>query len=175
MIQRRHIALLAVLGLFLAAAPADDGIGDKIVAYAKEHKWEQVGNGECAVLVTSAFKAVGAARRGADNPNSGDYVWGKLVFMIDADGKREGNPRDIKPGDIIQFRDTKFAGRRSNMHYTLSMPHHTSIVTSIEDNGQTVKVLHQNVNGKKTVQEGSFHVADLKEGWMRFYHPLPAE
>ena len=37
-----------------------------------------------------------------------------------------------------------------------------------------MKVLQQNTGGKKIVSEGTLHLDDLKEGWLRFYRPVPA-
>ena len=39
--------------------------------------------------------------------------------------------------------------------------------------GNTIRILHQNHNGDKTVADGTLVLTDLKEGWLRFYHPIP--
>jgi hypothetical protein len=37
----------------------------------------------------------------------------------------------------------------------------------------TIRTLHQNHNGDRTVQAGVLKLGDLKEGWLRFYQPIP--
>jgi hypothetical protein len=184
--SRRLVLPVLLLALVGAAAPAkEDTLGQKVLAFAQKHKGEQVGNGECAVLASEAYKAAGAARRGPDAPDKGDYTWGKLVFTLDAAPPEKpaaatppdaanGKPTDIRPGDVIQFRNAKFRTKVKGGTYTNTMPHHTAIVASVEENGATIHILHQNHNGNKTVQDATLHLADLKEGWLRFYHPLPA-
>src|SRR5690242_7687960 len=103
---------LAFLLALIAAAPApkkEDPTPAKVLAFAKEHKGQQVGNGECAVLALEALKSANAKPRGKDDPNKEDYVWGTLVCTIDraAGAKPQGKPADVKPGAIVQFRDAK--------------------------------------------------------------------
>jgi len=162
--------------LQLAAAPAgQQSIGDKVVAFCQQHKGEQVGDGECASLANQALRAAGAKGRGPDRPEKGDYTWGTQVFCIEAQQsapKTEGKPFEIKPGDIIQLRDVKFAGRRPGGTYSMTFGHHTAIVAGVEDGGQVVHVFHQNFGGKKIVMTATYKLPDLKEGWLRFYRPI---
>jgi len=165
------------LTLLLAAAPAgQQSLGDKLVVYCQEHKGEQVGDGECASLANHALRAAGAKGRGPDRPEKGDYTWGNQVFYVEAQGetapKIEGKRFDIKPGDIIQLRDVKFAGRRPGGTYSMTFAHHTAIVAGVEDGGQTIHIFHQNFGGKKIVMTATYKMADLKEGWLRFYRPI---
>jgi hypothetical protein len=183
----KHLArLLLCLSLTLpfvaatAPAPKADDLGEKVAAYCQQHKGEQVGEGECAHLAGHALVAAGAKRRGgADHPNPGDYVWGTQVFLLEAPAaegqppKTAGKRADIRRGDIIQFRDVKFGGKRAKGgHYTKTMHHHTAVVASVD--GDTIHIFEQNANGVRTVQDGSLKLADLKEGWLRFYRPIPA-
>src|SRR5258705_9404044 len=113
---RQHLlrrALLPVLPLTVAAparaaapatAPAaakDVTLGQKVLAFAQKHKGEQVGNGECAVLASEALKSAGAARRGTDAPDKGDYTWGKLILTLQAPSDPTNKPTaaDGKPAD----------------------------------------------------------------------------
>ena len=169
-----------ILGCFavaLVGAPptGQQSLGDKIIAFCQEHKGEQVGDGECASLASQALRAAGAKGRGADRPEKGDYTWGGQVFYIEAQQsatRTEGKPFDIKPGDIIQLRDVKFAGRRPGGTYSMTFGHHTAIVAGVEDGGQTIHIFHQNFGGKKIVMTATYKLADLKEGWLRFYRPI---
>jgi hypothetical protein len=174
-------ALIAGQNLSSAAAPApakEPPLGAKVVAFCEQNKGQQVGNGQCSTLASLALKEAGAKRRGKDHPNEGDYTWGELVFTLKAEPagpKGEGKRSEIRPGDIIQFRDVKFAGKRASGKgtYSQSAPHHTAIVQHVEDGGATIKILHQNFAGKQVVQEMTMKLNDLKEGWLRFYRPVP--
>jgi hypothetical protein len=176
----RHALLTAGVVFSLAAAPvsAGDGtaLGDRVVAFCKQHRGERVGTGECTALVEAALRAAGARGRSGDNPGRGDYVWGKLVYHLEHDGTRlraTGKRGDIKPGDIIQFRDSRFQGRVPGGTYSHTAPHHSAVVLRVEAQGRSVRVLHQNFGGKRTVVETLIRLDELKAGWLRVYEPLP--
>jgi hypothetical protein len=165
-----------LLFLLPAAYPAGDrpALGDQVVAYCKERKGEQVGSGECSDLAAHALRAAGANQRGPDDPNQGDYVWGTLVFHLERSAARPkgtGKPQDVRPGDIIQFRDARFERRTATGSSSKTFPHHTAVIIGIEDRGKTVRILHQNYVGKRFVQETSLRWDDLTEGWVRVYRP----
>ena len=176
---RLTASLLAfAIGAAAAQQPKEPaGLGDKVIAFAAGKLGEQVGDGQCAALANHALRAAGARGRGPDDPDEGDYTWGKLVLALEAGPrgpKPTGKPGDIQPGDVIQFRDTKWVSKRGNRTYTMTMPHHTAIVQKVEDKGATLRILHQNFGGKKVVQEATLPLATLTEGWIRVYHPIPA-
>jgi hypothetical protein len=152
-------------------------IGDKVVDFCKKNVGEQVGNGECWTLANNALLAAGVKSSTAykDSPNKTDYVWGDLVFGVDAkDGKttETGKASKVQPGDVVQFRDASFAGKQAGGGtYSLTASHHTAVVTEVTNDGKTVTVLHQNWAGKKTVTETTFQLDDLQAGWLKIYHP----
>jgi hypothetical protein len=153
-------------------------LGDKIVSFCEENKGKQVGDGECTALATEAFKAVGAKPQGKDDPKEGDYVWGDRVFTLEASElgqKPNGKLTAIKPGDVIQFRDSKFVVRSGSRTDTFGFPHHTAVIKSVELQGEAWRILHQNFNGKKEVIEHVLLPATLTEGWVRVYRPLTAD
>jgi len=178
--------LITVLVCFSLALPAiaavpsskPSDLGERVAAFCERHKGEQVDNGECARLALLALESAGARKRGTDNPNPGDYVWGKQIFLIDASDnsqppKTEGDPASIRPGDIIQFRDARLVRHVPGGLITNRMTQHTAIVASTENDGQTLHTLEQNVSGNRTVQECTYQLSGLKSGWLRFYRPLP--
>lgn len=176
-----RIALIAIptfFSLVATAAPAPaPTLGDKIAAYCKTLLGEQVGGGECAHLATAALKSVDAQGRHQDSPNDGDYVWGELVFVLDKAPKsadNKGKATDLRPGDVIQYRDTKWAGpkRTGKGTYSASAGHHTSVVQAVEDKGKTIKIYQQNSGGKRFVTQDVLYLDDLKEGWIRAYRPV---
>jgi hypothetical protein len=153
-------------------------LGDKVVSFCLENKGKQVGDGECATLAGEALQAAGAQPQGKDNPKEGDYVWGDRVYMLEATPtglKHTGKLTDLKPGDVIQFRDTQWVVRSGNRTETMTTPHHTAVIESVELKGERWKILHQNYNGKKEVMETVLIPASLTEGWVRVYRPLPAD
>lgn len=146
-----------------------DALGERVIAYCKNHMGERVGNGQCAGLAAQALKAAGAKMRaGADYPGKGDYVWGRQILLVEgsADGpKITGDIADVQPGDIIQFHGAVFA----HGHYG----HHTAIVR--EASGHAIKIYQQHVNKTEIVEEGALRLDKLADGWLRFYRPIPGK
>ncbi len=174
----RTFALGAVLLLTVRAAGQPAALGDKVVAYCAAQNGKQVGTGDCAPLADEALRAAGAKPRGPDSPNPGDYTWGQQVFHLERAGglpRTAGNFLDVRPGDVIQFRDTKWSGLGPGGVYWVALPHHTAVVAGVDRVGLTVRVFHQNFTGKKFVTVGDIRLKDLKEGWVRFYRPVPAD
>ncbi len=152
-------------------------LNESVVSYAQAHLGKKVGDGSCATLAAEALAAAGA-RRYPQNRGDNDYIWGKPVE----------NFRDALPGDILQFRDAVFQGRKRytrgrtiTWHY--SFPHHSAVVSKVSEGGKVIAILHQNVGlkdvgdeEKKIVQEWSLRMDSLqKGGWVRIYRPEPRD
>jgi hypothetical protein len=133
------IGLDAKSGGGTASAP---NIADEVVSYVRRKRGSRVGNGQCFTLVDRALqaaKAKSAADYGTVTPDA-DYTWGTSVSLS-----------DLKPGDVIQFRDYTF--KKTVVTDTGSStvtdevegerPHHTAVVESV-DGGGAVTVLEQN-------------------------------
>lgn len=185
---------LAVLGVLLAAGlsasaqqPKKKGkakeeplppLNEKVLAFSKANLTKQVGDGECAALANAALAEAGAKshREFPDRPNDGDYVWGELVFGVEVkDGKSalEGSLTKVRPGDIIQYRDAKFSGRRpGGGTYSSSAPHHTAVVSAVGADGKVLGILQQNTNGQRVVSETTQVLTDLRSGWLKVYRPV---
>lgn len=167
------IALCALL-----RAGDDESFNAKVVAFCERNLNEKVGDGECAALAAQALRFAGARGRNGDNPGKEDYVWGKEIFVLEHESqglKTTGKFEAIQPGDIIQYRDAVFKGKKNKGTYNSSAPHHTAIVYKVNAKGRELKILEQNANGRKTVAEAALHLDDLKEGWIRIYHPVAEE
>jgi hypothetical protein len=165
----------AVIVCAVAPAAEHEATESKIVAFCKKHLGEQVGSGECAALAKQALDSVGAKTRWPEEPAAGDYTWGKLILTIehtDTGIKFTGHREELAAGDVLQYRDAKFQGKKGKGHYTQSMPHHTAVVSSVEDKGETLKLYQQNTSGKRFVTEGEIHLEDLSAGWVRVYRPV---
>lgn len=132
----------------------ETALGNRIVAYARAHLGQQVGDGECYDLADEALRHNG----GRSAPDFGeitataDYVWGTQV-----------DPRDAMPGDIVQFNGftvkttTLQAGTRDWEIDTRE--HHTSIVE--RNLGGRLLLLEQNVEPGLVVQRTVVPVASL--------------
>jgi len=157
--------------------PALPPLNAKVAEFARSKLGQPVGDGVCITLAVDALEAAGARRFPFSDPK-GDYVWGEPV----------GDIKDALPGDILQFRDAVFKGKRSTGrgHYETwhhEYPHHTAIVARVAQSGKLLTVLHQNValDGrpeaeKGNVTEGILRMDSLqKGGWVKAYRPIPAE
>jgi len=172
------LAPVALAPAAVAAPPATQqaALGRKIVAYCKGQLDKPVGDGECAALAEHALRECGAKGQGDDHPNKGDYAWGELVLVVNGGAPvsfESGKPADVRAGDVIQFRDAQFEGRKGRGTYTQSAPHHTAVVAEKDATGITLKIFDQNSNGQRVVKEGQIRLNDLKSGWLRFYRPIP--
>ncbi len=171
--MRPMMLALTFLLLALPGTRAGDfaSLGDKVTEFCRDHLNKTVGSGECAALAFQALKAAGAkARGGPDHPAKGDYVWGKQVYMIEATSsgpKETGSFQDIRPGDVMQFRDVKF-GATGGFH------HHTAVVAEVDPAAGKIRTYQQNIGGKRFVMEGHPNLKHLAQGWIRFYRPIPA-
>jgi hypothetical protein len=156
-----------------AAAPALPPLNAKVLAFAQENKGEKILDGQCTSLARAAIRAAGARRFPFEG--GGDFVWGEPVPSF----------RDALPGDVLQFRDAVFEGKRYVtkrrwVSWKQEYHHHTAIVAEVREKGNVVVVLHQNVgpndapdSEKKVVQEGTLRTNSLKEGgkvWI--YRPV---
>ena len=160
-----------------APAPAPlPPLNASVVAFARSHVGEPVGDGICITLAVEALQAAGARRFPLNDP-AGEYVWGEPVPDL----------KDVLPGDILQFRDAVFSGSRSardNRRETWrdTYPHHTAIVGRSAQKGRLITIYHQNVGvrGEDPGQAGKVREAILrmnslqKGGQIRAYRPVAA-
>ncbi len=113
---------------------------------------------------------------GGHHELAADYVWGELVFVLERDGTNlmaTGQLKDIRPGDVIQFRDAELAGPSGGSRYTMSAKHHTAIVSGVLNKGMVLKIYQQNANGRRIVTADRLRLSDLQQGRLRIFHPLP--
>ena len=156
-------------------APQVPELNQKVVKFCIANLGKKVDNGECAQLVSLAFRDVGAKVWGelpAPKPpmQADDYVWGRLL-----------NPdkETIFPGDIIQFRDVEIKSVYPNRSWrTWSYPHHTAVIYQVVGKNKYV-VLHQNVGDrtktleqKQVVQKEALDLSRKFEGTVWLYRPI---
>ncbi len=157
------------------AAPELPPLNASVLEYARDHLGEKVTNGQCTSLAVEALRVAGA-KRFPMGGTEGDFVWGRPVESF----------KDALPGDVLQFRDAVFKGKRAlsnnrTLTWREDYPHHTAIVADVKERGKVVKILHQNTGPdeksdaeKMIVQEGTLRLDALKPGgkiWI--YRPVP--
>jgi hypothetical protein len=159
---RYGVSAVVLAGLLpgLAGAARIPELNQKVVRYALAQKGKQVGNGECWTLADQALRAAGAQRPGRNGAGSSTF------------GRKLRPGEKFLPGDVMQFERVKFQHRSRRGSYSFSMPHHTAVVYRVA--GKQVTLLHQNFNGKKTVQETTINLAHRTQGTVAVYRPRPA-
>jgi hypothetical protein len=160
-------SVVAVVAFGLAAAPPavpNPPLNQKVLEFTRERIGKKVADGQCLSLAVEALRSAGAKVYPFDQ--SGDYVWGRPVASF----------KEALPGDILQFRNAVFQGKRwitkrrwVSWHY--EYPHHTAIVSEVREKGRMVTILHQNVGAhdaddatKQVVQEASIRPESLQDG-----------
>ena len=173
----RLVALMAT-AVLAAAAPEPRAtlpeLNEKILAFARARLGTTVGDGSCTSLAIAALKEAGA-RYYPGSERSGGLVWGEAVTSF----------KEALPGDILQFENAVFQGKkylskRRWITWHHEYPHHTAIVSRVSDGGKVVAVLHQNVamQGKDAkeaehVQETSLPIDSLQHGGsVRIFRPV---
>lgn len=176
------IAGLCFVGACLAAVASDESaLGEAVCRFAREHVGQQVGDGECSSLAIAALRAAGARTThdfgvGGDGQ---DYAWGEEVRK----------PTEVRPGDIIQFRDARFRRtalvRRGNMLVrqieTVACDHHTAVVVKVLKPRRYL-IAEQNViwpgedeEKQRLVRLRPLDLGERVRGTIRFYRPVKRE
>jgi cell wall-associated NlpC family hydrolase len=99
---------------------------------------------ECAALINEVLKSAGAKTLADFDTVSDDYVWGEPVDL-----------NDVKPGDILQFRNHeitvekqtlgKYKWETTSTEGPARRPHHTAVVVEVLKDRGGVVVVEQNV------------------------------
>jgi hypothetical protein len=184
----------AAVLLVTSGAPAPPAttlpeLNEKVLAFARAKLGQSVGDGSCATLAIAALGAAGARCYPSAEPD-GALVWGRTVASF----------KEALPGDILQFHNAIFQGKKAitkrrwiSWHH--EYPRHTAIVSRVSEGGNLIAVLHQNVimkdkdkdksKGKDKVKENETDAEDVQEGeiridsllkggWVRIYRPVAA-
>ncbi|KAK9370091.1 hypothetical protein V1509DRAFT_618500 [Lipomyces kononenkoae] len=135
--------------------------GAKIRNFAIDNLGKNVGDGSAFGFVRAAVAQLPDALQSAGTRSYGAVVYSNLanasVTQVD----------EIKPGDIISFRNGKFQGHKGGLHQKYSLevgkPDHCAIVQEWDGTKKKVKVLEQ-PNEKGRVRAESYRLGDLKSG-----------
>jgi len=88
---------------------------------------------------------------------------------------------EIRPGDIVTFRNAKFSGHKGGLHQKYAVdvgkPEHVAVVINWDGTKKKIHALEQGRDlekGKKPkVREESFKVGDLKSGEVMVWRVMP--
>lgn len=143
----------------------------QLVTFATKKLGDPVGNGECADLAAKGLESIQAQPFGTwgDYPSTGDYVWGKRTSTL----TREAKPQELKPGDILQFRNIRISTKSGYVTSTYTASQHTAIVESFDSVTGLTTILHQNSNGRRYVVRDTLDLAGIKSGTIWAYSPVP--
>ncbi|KIW19854.1 hypothetical protein PV08_00429 [Exophiala spinifera] len=110
----------------------------------------------------------------------GTRAYGALVYANLGNASTQQYD-EIRPGDIVTFRNAKFAGHTGTMHTKYSIdvgkPEHVAIVAEWDGTKKKIRALEQGRDlekGKKPkLREHSFKVGDLKSGEVMVWRIMP--
>ncbi|RYO79427.1 hypothetical protein DL766_006869 [Monosporascus sp. MC13-8B] len=129
-----------------------------------------VGDGTPHGLVYELLKAFPDALRPV-----GKRAYGALVYANLANASTQMND-EIRPGDIVSFRNAKFSGKHGPMHAKYSTevgkPDHVAIVAEWDGTKKKVRAWEQGRESKKCKQE-SFKLDDLRSGEVKVWRVMP--
>jgi hypothetical protein len=101
-------------------------------------------------------------------------AYGALVYANLANASTQSYD-EIRPGDIISFRNAKFQGKTGPMHAKYAMdvgkPDHVGVVVEWDGSKKKVRAWEQGREHKK-VKEASFKMGDLRSGEVRVWRVM---
>lgn len=130
-------------------------LNSEILTVLKPYMGKKILRGECWDILSLALDETHAKWNGYDE-------FGKPYDYQNA---------CIAPGDVIAFKNVKFAGVQNGMKYFETMEKHFAVVKEVKAGGELV-LWHQNTGkfGRK-LGESSIFLKDLKKGKMQFFRP----
>jgi hypothetical protein len=140
------------------------------IAKAVESKQNTVvGNGTPQGLVEELLKPYNDAL-----PPVSTRAYGALVYANLANASTQSYD-EIRPGDIVSFRNAKFQGKTGPMHAKYSTdvgkPDHVGVVVEWDGSKKKVRVWEQGREHKKVKPE-SFKMGDLRSGEVRVWRVM---
>lgn len=133
--------------------------GERVARWSEDQRGVRVGDGECWTLAAEAVKKAGAMP--AQN-----YVFGAIILkQVDNEVVASAGP--MMRGDVAQFTSAKFASRT---RHSQTGPHHTAVITDVDNS--IIHVVEQNVGGSP-VQVGRYDLAEMTDGTIEIFRPMP--
>ena len=145
---------------------AHQQLGVRVAEFAKTKEGAIVGDGTSQALPLELISMVTGAL-----PAVGNRSFGALVYANLANATVQQHD-EIRSGDIITFRNTKFGGHRGPMKskysHDIGKPDHVGVVVDWDGTKKKVRAWEQGRESKKVKIE-SFKFGDLKSGEIRVW------
>ncbi|KAH8678961.1 hypothetical protein BGZ60DRAFT_525695 [Tricladium varicosporioides] len=149
---------------------AHEQFGRQISTAVASKKDTVVGDGTPQGLIVELLKPFSNALRPVGSRAYGAVIYGNL-----ANASTQQND-EIRPGDIITLRNTKFQGKHGPMHAKYSMevgkPDHVGVVAEWDGTKKKVRAWEQGRESKKVKLE-SFKLDDLRSGEVKIWRVMP--
>lgn len=149
---------------------AHEQFGRQIYEGAVAKKETVVGDGTPHGLVQELLKPLAGVLLPV-----GTRAYGALVYGNLANASTQQND-EIRPGDIITFRNTKFQGKHGSLHakYNVEVgkPDHVGIVAEWDGTKKKVRAWEQGRESRKNKME-SFKLDDLRSGEVKIWRVMP--
>lgn len=144
--------------------------GEYVASWTEHNMGNKVATGECWDVAQKALQ------KGCGNHAFVSTYYHHGYPILTATGSPSGPsivpsaPLDeIRRGDILQFKSCVFSSSAGTQ--TVGAPDHTSVVLQVSPS--VIYVGEQNVNGKRFVVKGQYELANLKQGTVVVYRPMP--
>jgi hypothetical protein len=134
-------------------------LNEAVASYCEMNVGRRVGNGQCASLNQQALAYTRA--RGMGYGSRGEYIWGKHIATFSPGS--HNIQQALRPGDMLQFHGAQFNNK--------SAYHHSAVVRSVSEDGQTVYVYEQNSAGRLYVIKDLYDMRGLRSGYVQVYRP----
>lgn len=148
---------------------AHEQYGLKIAKDVESKQGSVVGNGAPHDLISVLLRPYEDAL-----PPVSTRSFGALVYVNLANASTQQYD-EIRPGDIISFRNAKFQGKHGAMHAKYSVevgkPDHVGVVVEWDGSKKKVRVWEQGRESKKVKPE-SFRMGDLRSGEVRVWRVM---
>ena len=147
-----------------------DRFGRAIADMASSKKESVVGDGTPQGLIHELLRPFKDALRPV-----GTRAYGALVYANMANASTLLHD-EIRPGDIISFRNTRFQGKHGAMHAKYSAevgkPDHVGVVAEWDGTKRKVRAWEQGRESRKVKME-SFKLDDLRSGEIKVWRVMP--
>lgn len=148
---------------------AHEQFGRNIAKAAESKQNSVVGSGSPFALVEELLRPYKQAL-----PPVSTRAFGALVYVNLANASTQSYD-EIRPGDIVSFRNAKFQGKTGPMHAKyatdVGKPDHVAIVVDWDGSKKKLRVWEQGREHKKVKQE-SFRIGDLRSGEVRVWRVM---
>jgi len=149
---------------------AHEKFGRRISEAVQTRKEQIVGDGTPQGLITELLKPLSSALLPV-----GTRAYGSLIYRNTANASTDQND-EIRPGDIISLRNSKFQGKHGPMHAKYSVevgkPDHVAIVAEWDGTKKKVRAWEQGRESKRVKME-SFKLDDLRSGEVKIWRVMP--